>query len=96
MPMVMKNADWMRAVANVSRADGVWFQDVSSGSGTIPLEIPEAGRYQVILVKIDKAEDPVPSAKKPRIADFIGYGAKFHTPRPTEEWMKELREAEEE
>jgi hypothetical protein len=34
--------------------------------------------------------------EKPRIADMIGYGAKFHTPRSTEEWMKELREGEEE
>jgi hypothetical protein len=33
--------------------------------------------------------------EKPRIADMIGYGAKFHTPRSTEEWMKELREGEE-
>ena len=31
---------------------------------------------------------------KPRISDFIGYGARFHKLRPTEEWMKELREGE--
>ncbi len=34
--------------------------------------------------------------EKPHIADLIGYGARFHTPRSTEEWMKELREGEEE
>jgi len=34
--------------------------------------------------------------KKPRISDFIGYGAKFHELRSTEEWMKELREGEDE
>ena len=34
--------------------------------------------------------------KKPRISDFIGYGAKFYKLRSTEEWMKELREGEEE
>lgn len=34
--------------------------------------------------------------EKPCIADLIGYGARFHTPRSTEEWMKELREGEEE
>ncbi len=33
--------------------------------------------------------------KKPRISDFIGYGARFHKLRTTEEWMKELREGEE-
>ena len=34
--------------------------------------------------------------QKPRISDFIGYGARFHKLRTTEEWMKELREGEEE
>ncbi|MBR2354914.1 MAG: hypothetical protein IKA69_00850 [Kiritimatiellae bacterium] len=34
--------------------------------------------------------------KKPCISDFIGYGARFHKLRTTEEWMKELREGEEE
>jgi len=33
--------------------------------------------------------------EKPCITDLIGYGARFHTPRATEEWMKELREGEE-
>ena len=34
--------------------------------------------------------------KKPRVSDFIGDGARFHKLRTTEEWMKELREGEEE
>ena len=36
--------------------------------------------------------------KKPRkvsAKDMIGFGKRFHAPRPTEEWMKELREGEE-
>lgn len=32
--------------------------------------------------------------EKPRIVDLIGYGARFHTPRSTEDWMRELREGE--
>ena len=32
--------------------------------------------------------------EKPCIVDLIGYGARFHTPRSTEEWMKDLREGE--
>ena len=27
MPMVMKNADWMRTVENVRKSDGIWFDD---------------------------------------------------------------------
>ena len=33
--------------------------------------------------------------EKPRITDMIGYGARFHTPRSTEEWMFVFREGEE-
>ena len=32
---------------------------------------------------------------RPDYSKLAGYGAKFHTPRSTEEWMKELREGEE-
>ena len=33
---------------------------------------------------------------RPDYTKLIGYGANFHTPRSTAEWMKELREGEEE
>ena len=33
---------------------------------------------------------------RPDYSKLIGYGEKFHTPRSTAEWMKELREGEEE
>lgn len=33
---------------------------------------------------------------RPDYSKLIGYGANFHTPRSTAEWMKELREGEEE
>ena len=50
----------------------------------------------------EKPASPTPAAQwrngypRPRVSDFIGYGAKFHKLRSTEEWMKELREGEEE
>ena len=31
----------------------------------------------------------------PESGSMIGFGKRFHAPRPTEEWMKELREGEE-
>ena len=33
---------------------------------------------------------------RPDYFKLVGYGAKFHTPRSTKEWMNELREGEEE
>ena len=69
--------------------------------------LPEGGCYQVILLKVSSSEDQERSAKKdlreehfgcprPDYSKLIGYGAKFHKPRSTAEWMKELREGEEE
>jgi len=96
MPLQMNNVEWMRTIANASRAEGVWSQVVSSHSGTVPIEVPEAGEYQVILVKMATQAEAVVS-QKPRISDFIGYGRKFNPAyRSTAEVMKELREGEDE
>ena len=100
MTKLMEKRDWMQTVANVGTADGVWYDNISAEGGVVPLSVPESGMYQVILVKINDSAAPEPPAppaqrKKPNIRDFIGYGAKFHKLRPTEEWMKELREGEE-
>ena len=52
--------------------------------------------FQVILVPLAPDASPPPERREPpRIRDFIGYGARFHQLRTTEEWMKELREGEE-
>lgn len=53
MPMVMEKKDWMQTVANVGAADGVWFENVAGNAGSISVSLPEGGRYQVILVKVD-------------------------------------------
>ena len=100
MTKLMEKRDWMQTVANVGTAEGVWYDNISAEGGVVPLSVPESGMYQVILVKIDDSAAAAPPAQpqprpKPNIRDFIGYGEKFHKLRPTEEWMKELREGEE-
>lgn len=95
MPIPMKTADWMRTVANASDADGIWFQDVVSCSGTVPLEVPESGQYRIVILKMRKSAEAV-EPPKPNVRDFIGYGRKFNPEyRSTAEIMKELREGEE-
>ena len=42
----------MQTVANVSAAESVWYENISSDSDTVPLPLPGRGSYQVILVKI--------------------------------------------
>ena len=80
---------------NAAHADGVWFQDVVSLSGTIPLDVPEAGQYRAVLLKIGTTAE-IAAPKKPNVRDFIGYGRRFNPEyRSTAEIMKELREGEE-
>lgn len=52
MPALMEKRDWMQTVANVSAAESVWYENISSDSDTVPLLLPGRGSYQVILVKI--------------------------------------------
>ena len=52
MPALMEKRDWMQPVANVSAAESVWYENISSDSDTVPLPLPGRGSYQVILVKI--------------------------------------------
>ena len=52
MPMLMEKKDWMQTVANVSAAESVRYENISSDSDIVPLPLPGSGSYQVILVKI--------------------------------------------
>lgn len=63
MPVLMEKKDWMRTVANVSAAENVWYENISSDCDTVPLPLPERGSYQVILVKLGMPRQTV--AKSP-------------------------------
>ena len=96
MPILMGKTEWEVALEDARRSDRVWMQQVDgkSGGGFIPL--PADGAFRVIFVEIPSAgEREQKDNVRPRIRDFIGYGAKFHKLRTTEEWMEELREGEE-
>ena len=95
MAMVMRNADWMQTIDNVRNSDRVWFENIATHSGSIPLDVPEAGYYQVLLIKIDSKPE-ISEVKRPDARKFLGYGERFHKLRTTEDWMKELREGEKE
>ena len=53
MPRLMEKKDWMQTMADVGSADDVWFENVVGDACTVSLSLPEAGRYRVILVKLD-------------------------------------------
>ena len=86
MPILMEKQDWMQTVANVSAAENVWYENISSCSDTVPLPLPERGSYQVILVKIG---EPRPTVVKTPVR----IGSKKGVWRvPTEEEDREMDE----
>ena len=94
MPKLMEKRDWIQTVANIGVADRVWSENISTDDGILSMPTLEAGTYQVIFVKIDAKAPPVSSARK-SAHDFIGWGLQFDSTRcSTDEWMKELREGE--
>lgn len=98
MPILMDKTEWEVTLADARRSDRVWMQQVDGKSGGCLIPLPADGAFRVIFVEIPSAGEREQNPKdnvRPRIRDFIGYGAKFHKLRTTEEWMEELREGEE-
>ena len=53
--------------------------------------MPATGSFEVIFVEMSASKE---KRRNTSAKDMIGFGKRFHAPRPTEEWMKELREGE--
>ena len=107
MPRLLEKDDVMQTAVNLGRAEKVWSELLVTDSGDMTFKAPEGGSYQVILFKVDSSASPERPMKKdsreehfgcprPDYSKLIGYGAKYHKPRSTAEWIKELREGEEE
>ena len=64
MPRLMEKKDWMQIVADVGSADDVWFENVAGDACAVSLSLPEAGRYRVILVKLDGVSTVSPSSTR--------------------------------
>ncbi len=91
MPKLMERDEWTTTLESARRSNRVWRQRVVGSSGETLLALPEAGSFEVIFVEIAA---PAEKRRKTSAKDMIGFGKRFHAPRPTEEWMKELREGE--
>jgi len=93
MPRLMEKTDWSRTISDFGNVERVWQEDVQGNDNVVSLSLPELGMYRVFLVKVDgKSQPEKPKRKSAR--DMLGYGARFHKLRTTEEWMRELREGE--
>ena len=58
MPKLMDRVDWMKTVADVGSAEGVWCENISGDSDTVSFSLPESGRYRIILVKLEEVHRP--------------------------------------
>ena len=85
MPKLMGKEEWTVALESARRSNRVWRQHEAI------LALPEAGSFEVIFVEIAAPEE---KRRKTSAKSMIGFGKRFHAPRPTDEWMKELREGE--
>ena len=100
MPRLMEKKDWMQTVANVDAAESIWYENITSDEDSVPLPLPGRGcKSARELIGYGRKFDPREEhfgCPRPGYSKLIGYGERFHTPRSTAEWMKELREGEEE
>ena len=92
MPKLMEKEEWTTALESARRSNRVWRQRVVGSGGEAILALPEAGSFEVIFVEIAASAE---RRRKTSAQDMLGFGKRFHAPRPTDEWMKELREGEE-
>ena len=92
MPKLMGKEEWTTALESARRSNRVWRQRVVGSGGEAILALPEAGSFEVIFVEIAASAE---RRRKTSAKDMLGFGKRFHAPRPTDEWMKELREGEE-
>ena len=91
MPKLMGKEEWTVALESARRSNRVWRQHVVGSGDEAILALPEAGSCEVIFVEIAAPEE---KRRKTSAKSMIGFGKRFHAPRPTDEWMKELREGE--
>ena len=92
MPILMDKTEWASTFEYAKRSNRVWRQRIIGRGGENLLALPETGSFEVIFVEIPQTAEV---RRKPSAKDMIGFGKRFHTPRPTEDWMKELRDGEE-
>ena len=89
MPVLMQNTERKALLESAMSSKRIWRQRVVGQSGELMLSLPETGSFEVFFVALQPA-DTTKSRHSAR--EMIGFGKRFHSPRSSAEWMKELRE----
>ena len=72
MPRLMERDDVMRMAVNLGRAEEVWSEEYDTESGSIGLQLPEGGSYQVVVLRIRPKVPSVPRKGGVRIGSMKG------------------------
>lgn len=86
MTKLMEKKDWLNALADVGAAESVWCDTVAGDPFDVSVSLPEAGRYRVILVKLDDLPKPQPAVRNRRDMEIspqvhaLRGAAKFESP----------------
>ena len=72
MPRLMERDDVMRMAVNLGRAEEVWSEEYDTESGSIGLQLPEGGSYQVVVLRIQPKAPSVPRKGGVRIGSMKG------------------------
>ena len=72
MPRLMERDDVMRTAVNLGRAEEVWSEEYDTESGSIGLQLPKGGSYQVVVLRIQSKAPSVPHKGGVRIGSMKG------------------------
>lgn len=72
MPRLMERDDVMRMAVNLGRAEEVWSEEYDTESGSIGLQLPNGGVYQVVVLRMQPSAPSVPRKSGVRIGSMKG------------------------
>ena len=85
-PRLLERDDVMRMAVNLGRAEEVWSEEYDTESGSIGLQLPEGGSYQVVVLRIQPKAPSVLRKGGVRIGSMKG---KWRVPTEEDRAMDE-------
>ena len=72
MPRLMERDDVMRMAVNLGRAEEVWSEEYDTESGSIGLQLPKGGSYQIVVLRMQTKMPMAPRKSGVRIGSMKG------------------------
>ena len=72
MPRLLERDDVMRMAVNLGRAEEVWAEEYDTESGSIGLQLPKGGSYQIVVLRMQPKVPTAPRKSGVRIGSMKG------------------------